>query len=118
MGDLEGMATSALTIAVEIAAGGRTLTSRGARDLSMAGVHVLCDEPPPLGIDCQVTLFLGGRESGSCVVASARVVRRDAQGVGLEFTEVLGARSRELLRAAVRGAGDPQRVARAARGRA
>jgi len=53
--------------------------------VSMKGFFVDCDHPFPMGTDCNVTLFIGGRDSGLRVEVKATATFVDEGGVGFEI---------------------------------
>jgi len=53
--------------------------------VSMKGFFVDCDQSFPLGTDCNVTLFIGSRDSGLRVSVKSRVTYVDETGMGLEI---------------------------------
>ena len=74
-------------IEVEIAAAGATVVG-STRDVSLNAVYVLGERTLPAGTRCQVTLFIGGRESDVRAEASGRVARVDERGMAVAFDEV------------------------------
>lgn len=54
-------------------------------NVSMKGFFVDCDHSFPLDTDCNVTLFIGGRDSGHRVSVKCRVTYVDEIGMGLEI---------------------------------
>ncbi len=53
--------------------------------VSMKGFFIDCDHGFPLYTDCNVTLFIGGRDSGLRVSVKCRVTYVDGTGMGLEI---------------------------------
>ena len=68
------------------------------RDVSMRGVALAGCRHLPLGTECEVTFYLGGRQSGKRIEIRAKVVRIDGGGAALEFLEIWGMDSYEHLR--------------------
>ncbi|MCZ6874247.1 MAG: PilZ domain-containing protein [bacterium] len=68
------------------------------RDVSMKGVFLACDNPPPVGTDCRIKFALGEPESQLGIDILGKIVRVDERGVGVEFIEILGLRSYDHLR--------------------
>lgn len=59
------------------------------KDLSIKGVYVLCSDKLPLGSRCQCRLALGPLLKGSpAIEVEGKVVRCDAKGVAVQFTDV------------------------------
>jgi hypothetical protein len=76
-------------VAVEIGAGERTILGE-TRDLSLNGAFVATRETFPAGTAVTVSLFLHASADEGRVEARARVVRALADGLALEFDEVVG----------------------------
>ncbi len=53
--------------------------------VSMKGFFVDCSHPFPKDTECNVTLFIGGRDSGLSVAVKGRVVFVDESGMGFEI---------------------------------
>lgn len=68
------------------------------KDVSMNGVYVHCDNPLPIGSDCQIAVFLGSRETPMRLEVKGKVARVDTDGMGMEITEIVGIESFEHLR--------------------
>ncbi|MFZ2957170.1 MAG: PilZ domain-containing protein [Candidatus Ozemobacteraceae bacterium] len=68
------------------------------RDVSMKGVSVDGCKPLQVGTDCELTFYLGGRQSGKRIEIRGRVVRCDSSGLAIEFLEIYGMDSYEHLR--------------------
>jgi hypothetical protein len=81
---------------VDARCGNRTISSARTRDLSLTGVYVYCDEPFEERLDCQIEIFMEGRE-GQGVKARGKIARVDRQGMALQFREV-GIESFQQLR--------------------
>jgi hypothetical protein len=64
----------------------------------MKGIYLVCPNPLPLETDCQVSLFLSGSERPLSIQVKAKVARVDDQGMGIEFTEIIGLESYNHLR--------------------
>ena len=71
---------------------------RESRDVSMKGIFLVCDNPPPVDTECRIKLFLRESESGLGIEALGKIVRVDGRGVGVEFIEILGLDSYDHLR--------------------
>lgn len=88
-----------VSVEIEVTADEFGLSAQSVRDVSLGGVSLgPCEEHTPLGVLCQVRLFVGGRASGVCIEATGEVVRVDNTGVGISFTEINGTESYHHLR--------------------
>ncbi len=102
-----------IDVDVEVASAGRVVISSHTKDLSMVGVYVFTTDALPLGSQCRITLFLGGREHGVRVEASGTVARADADGMAVEFAGIEGVDSFNHLRNLVLyNTGDTRRAKR------
>lgn len=68
------------------------------RDVSMKGIYLACQNPPPIGAACQISLRLGELDCQLAIEVKGKVVRIDSKGIGVEFTEILGIDSFDHLR--------------------
>lgn len=59
-----------------------------ARDISLNGVYVLCDEQLPAGTPCRVFLFLGESQEQLVIRANGKIARSDETGMGVELTGI------------------------------
>jgi hypothetical protein len=59
-----------------------------ARDISLNGVYVLCDERLPAGTPCRVFLFLGESQEQLVIRANGKIARSDETGMGVELTGI------------------------------
>ncbi len=82
----------------EIMLGEMSVVSGLVRNVNMKGLFLDCDKQLPVGTDCNVALFLGGPNGQPCIKARSNIVRVEDDGVGIEFTEILGAESFNHLR--------------------
>ncbi len=57
------------------------------RDISIKGVFLATDTLAPIGSTCQVLLLLEGGAESIRAEAQGKVVRSDAAGIAIEFTE-------------------------------
>ena len=94
---------------VKVVTDDQMLTFASARNVSRGGLLV---EPTPclrVGSACGVAILLKDRESGKRIVARGIVVRTDALGTALQFTQALDEGSRSLLDLLIRSLtpGDP-----------
>lgn len=90
-----------LRVATEVEAevSGAGGAARGAtRDLSLKGMFLHVAEPFPEGSTVRVTLFLDGRGGELTVRALGWVARSSADGMAIEFTELIGLDSWDHLR--------------------
>ncbi|MDH5299164.1 MAG: PilZ domain-containing protein [Desulfobulbaceae bacterium] len=58
------------------------------RDLSLKGLFVVGVAGRPLGEKCRLSLYLSGTSSDLSLEMSGTVVRLEADGVGIHFTEI------------------------------
>jgi hypothetical protein len=68
------------------------------RDVSMKGLYLLCEQPLPMGAECRITLLLGDKENPVRIEVGGKVARVDADGMGVEITEIVGVESFAHLR--------------------
>ncbi len=87
-----------INLEVEIAVDGRHISTGGTRDLSLSGIFSACEEGPSPGTSCCVRLYLGERSSGICIEAVGEIARVDDGGIGIAFSEIIGADSFHHLR--------------------
>lgn len=81
----------------DIIQGETTVRAARSRDLSLGGVYVFCDETFAPRSDCQVRLYLDGRDSDMSVLARGKVTRVDEKGMAIKFRQI-GIESYEQLR--------------------
>jgi hypothetical protein len=105
-------ASAGLEVIVVTAAGDRVAGSL--HDVSLTGAFVRCPNPLPEGTACRVVLPPAGFK-GLPPPAAGRVARREAEGMAVEFLEMIGLdwlhRLQDVLRAAA-ALPQPQREAR------
>ncbi len=103
---------SPVAVEVDVTGDDFQITVREIRNVSMGGVGIApCDEEIPVGCECRVRLYLGGRLSGVCIEAEGRVARADDEEIGIEFTEIIGADSyQHLKRLVLLNSEDPRAV--------
>lgn len=87
-----------IKLEVEIAVDGRQISTEGTRDVSLSGVFSACEEGPSPGTRCCVRLYLGERSSGVYIEAAGEIARVDDGGIGISFSEIIGADSFHHLR--------------------
>ncbi len=68
------------------------------RDVSMNGLYIHCDDPLPIGSDCKIAVILGGEEAPIRIEVNGKIARVDADGMGMEITEIIGIESFAHLR--------------------
>jgi hypothetical protein len=95
---------------VEITVADRILVG-STRDVSLCGLYLFGERSLAAGTRCQLTLFVGGRESGARVDASGRVARVDATGMAISFDEVSLDGYHHLKQLVLLNAPDPDQVA-------
>lgn len=78
---------SPVHIEVRLTAGDETAIKGTLHDVSVKGVFLATDARAPLGSECQVSLLLEGGAEPIRAEARGKVVRSDAQGMAIEFTE-------------------------------
>jgi hypothetical protein len=104
MSDARQFLRVAAELAAEVVAAGGTV--RGTtRDVSLKGAYVHVGQPFPEGSTCELTLLL---DEGSPIAAGMRQVRArgfvsrsDADGMAIEFQELIGLDSWDHLRGLV-----------------
>jgi len=98
--ELRSFLRVATEIHAEISAAGGTVSGL-TRDVSIKGAYILTDQPFPEGSTCTVLLRLDGQRSGGGVRATGYVSRAGADGIAIEFTEIIGLDSWDHLRGLV-----------------
>lgn len=83
---------------VEVVSGQSTIRAPHTKNVSLNGLLLTSKRKLPLGSDCHLTIFLGGRKNRQCIRARAKVVRVEAGGMALTFEEIIGADSFAHLR--------------------
>ncbi|HEX9080705.1 MAG TPA: PilZ domain-containing protein [Holophagaceae bacterium] len=78
------------------------ITFASARNVSLGGILVDPTPSLPLGRSCGVAIFLLDQESGKRLVARGIVIRNDALGTAIQFTQPLDGSSQTLLEALIR----------------
>src|SRR5262249_25503905 len=68
------------------------------KDVSMNGLYVRCDNPLPIGSDCQMALLLDSNTTPVRIEVGGKVARVGDDGMGLAITEIIGGESFEHLR--------------------
>jgi hypothetical protein len=102
----------ARTLEADVVAGDETFHG-STRDLSIKGALVVCGAALPPGTPCACTLHLAGRENDVCIQVHGVVVRAVDDALAIEFRELVGPESYQLLHDLVLyNAPDPQRVER------
>jgi hypothetical protein len=98
-------------IEAELSSGEETLRGQ-VRDISLKGLFVLCEPRWQVDTHCFVVVLLGLDSAGALrVEGKARVARVEADGLGVEFFELLGLESYWHLRNIVLyNADDPERA--------
>ena len=96
-------------IDVEIAGSDRTVVG-STRDVSLNGIYLCGERSFAAGTRCQVTLYVGGRESGVQVDASGRVARVDDAGMAISFEAVNLDGYHHLKQLVLLNAPDPDQV--------
>src|SRR5689334_5053461 len=81
-----------IRLEVEVASASLSLPDTECRikDVSLNGLYLQCDNPLPIGSSCQVTIALGNGEEPVRIQVNGEVARRDANGMGLKITEIVG----------------------------
>ncbi|MDP2360508.1 MAG: PilZ domain-containing protein [bacterium] len=87
-----------LSIDILLSGGDRLEVRACTQDLSLRGVRVSHLDQIQQGENCELCLVLGEGPQAVRVEISGRVVRADADGVGVEFLGIRGAESLEHLR--------------------
>ena len=90
---------ASVTFEVEATSGRRTLRGTS-RDVSLKGAFMQCEAPFEVDTECEFTLLLPGPDEPVRISVAGRVVRAEASGMAVEFTE-LGMESYEHLKALV-----------------
>ena len=102
----------ARTLEADVIAGGETFYG-STRDLSIKGMMVVCGVQMPAGTRCECVLHLDGRAGSVAVQTRGVVIRSVAEALAIEFQELIGPESYQLLHDLVLyNATDPQQVQR------
>ena len=102
----------ARTLEADVVAGGETFYG-STHDLSIKGMMVVCGVQMPAGTLCECVLHLDGRAGSVAVQARGVVIRAVADALAIEFQELIGPESYQLLHDLVLyNAADPQQVER------
>ncbi len=83
---------------VQVLSRNSLILSPSTKDVSMNGLFMITEKKLPVGSECQLTIFLGGRESQERIEIAARVVRETNEGMALQFKEFMGTNSFSHLR--------------------
>jgi len=67
-------------------------------DVTMNALFLSSQEKFPVGTDCHLTIFLGGRKSQQRIKLKAKVVRVEERGMAFTFHEIMGSDSFAHLR--------------------
>jgi len=87
-----------VAVEVQVLSRSSLIVSPSTKNISMNGLFMITEKRLPVGSECQLTIFLGGRESPERIEIAARVVRETNEGMALQFKEFLGANSYNHLR--------------------
>ena len=60
------------------------------KDVSANGVYVSCEGEAPEGTECHVEIALSEDPAGPVIKGHGRVVRVEADGLAINFTEIIG----------------------------
>ncbi len=84
-----------IQLEVEVTSALLSMPSKGCRirDVSLNGLYLQCENPLPTGSSCQVMIALGGGKEPVRIQVNGTVARTDANGMGLEISEIVGAES-------------------------
>ena len=83
---------------VEVVSGKSTILGHLTKDVSLNGLFLTSEEKFPVGTDCHLTLFLGGRRSRQRIKLKGKVVRAEERGMAFTFHEIMGSDSFAHLR--------------------
>lgn len=79
-------------------------------NLSLGGLLVRCDDPPPVWTRCQVIMDISDGDRILQLSAVGQVLRRDAAGVAISFIDLPEASLPPLIDLLVRGGVEPERM--------
>ncbi len=58
------------------------------KDVSITGAHIKTDEYLPIGTLCEATLVVRDGEERRRLMIPSKIMRHDAEGLGIQFTEM------------------------------
>lgn len=99
---------TAIDVEIRSAAG---VVSGSTRDVSLNGIYLPGERFLATGMRCDVTLYVGGRESGALVEAAGRIARLDASGTAIVFEEMSLDGYHHLRQLVLLNAHDPDQAA-------
>ncbi len=99
-----GCARAEIAAEVVLATLGGDLLTGEARDISLGGTYVTCDEPLEVGVPCTMMLLAPLAGGTRKLRARCRVVRVDATGMALQFAALAGEARAILTALMVQGA--------------
>jgi len=76
-----------VSVETELTSGPQVVTGT-VRNISLKGLYFMPSKWLPLGTECDVTIRFGAGDEAERITASARVVRSDRFGLGVEFTDI------------------------------
>ena len=82
----------------EVVSGQSTILGHLTKDVSLNGLFLTSEKKFPVGTDCHLTLFLGGRKSRQRIKVKGKVVRAEERGMAFTFYEIMGSDSFAHLR--------------------
>jgi|SRR3972149_10522272 len=83
---------------VEVVSGKSTIVGYLTKDVSLNGLFLTSEEKFPVGTDCRLAIFLGGRKRKQRIKVKGKVVRAEERGMAFTFQEILGGDSFAHLR--------------------
>jgi hypothetical protein len=87
-----------VAIHVELRMGGHVVIQGQLDNVSFNGLLLRCEAAVPEHTPCLVILHLDGGQGGPTIEAQGVVIRTESHGLGIQFTELIGAESAQHLR--------------------
>jgi len=100
------------SIKVEIARPGGEFKYMDLRDLSMRGLYAYTRKPFNIGEDCDIRISLIESNDEAVIGLKGVVVRRDDEGMGVQFTEIDADGFQHLKNIIYYNTGDPEKIDR------
>lgn len=77
-----------IMVRAEVSSGKTRVITGSTTNVSLKGVYFMPDQWVPIGTECRVVIRFAGPSSSLKIEGSGRIVRSEATGLGIEFTEM------------------------------